>query len=117
AGARDGYVYHYFIRRQGSPGGLGVHKPGMIDPARVTVADLMDLSIFQQMAECERNRRSRRNGSKGSVREYRVSSSLATTPPNRIVLELMRYDRNSFTWFLCCEREDPLTRSLIKNIA
>ena len=35
AGARDEYVYSYFIRLQGDPGSLAVHRPGMIDLGRV----------------------------------------------------------------------------------
>lgn len=35
AGARDNYVYHYFIKLQGSPGSLGVHMPGVIYLLRV----------------------------------------------------------------------------------
>ncbi len=47
AGARDGYVYHYFIRKQGSPSSLDVHKPGQIDLARVPGNEMMTLSAYE----------------------------------------------------------------------
>ncbi len=50
AGALDGFVYHYFIRKQGSPGGLGVHVPGMIDLARVPTGSLMDVAAYEYFA-------------------------------------------------------------------
>jgi hypothetical protein len=35
AGARDNFVYHYFIELQGDPADLGVHEPGRIHLLRV----------------------------------------------------------------------------------
>lgn len=35
AGARDNYVYHYFIYKQGTPTNLTVHQPGIVYLARV----------------------------------------------------------------------------------
>lgn len=35
AGARDNYIYHYFIEKQGSPSNLEVHKPGRVSLARI----------------------------------------------------------------------------------
>jgi hypothetical protein len=43
----DGYVYLYFIRKQGSPTQLNVHRPGLIDLARVPKADLMDKTQYK----------------------------------------------------------------------
>lgn len=50
AGARDGYVYSYFIRLQGNPSSLGVHKPGMIDLARVPKDKIMDQASYEFFA-------------------------------------------------------------------
>jgi len=50
AGARDQYVYHYFIRLQGDPGSLEVHKPGKIDLARVPRGKLMDKNSYEFFA-------------------------------------------------------------------
>jgi hypothetical protein len=50
AGARDGYVYHYFIRKQGNPTELMVNKPGLIDLARVPKGKLMDVNAYQYFA-------------------------------------------------------------------
>jgi hypothetical protein len=50
AGARDGYVYHYFIRKQSSSDSLAVHKPGAIDLARVPKSQMMDLSAYRYFA-------------------------------------------------------------------
>ena len=47
AGNIDGYVYMYFIRKQGTPTGLGVMIPGYIDLARVPVADIFDKTQFE----------------------------------------------------------------------
>ncbi len=41
AGARDDYVYAYFIRLQGNPSSLGVMIPGQIDLARVPKTQIM----------------------------------------------------------------------------
>jgi hypothetical protein len=50
SGARDGYVYSYFIRLQGNPSKLNVHKPGQIDLARVPNDRLMDRSAYEFFA-------------------------------------------------------------------
>ncbi|MCF7886667.1 MAG: DUF4185 domain-containing protein [Candidatus Marinimicrobia bacterium] len=50
SGARDNYVYHYFIRKQGNPSSLGVHKPGKIDLARVHKDSMMDQSTYEFFA-------------------------------------------------------------------
>lgn len=47
AGARDNYVYSYFIRLQGSPSSLNVHKPGMIDLARVPKDRMMTQGVYE----------------------------------------------------------------------
>ena len=46
AGARDDFVYHYFIRLEGNPGRLDVHKPGRIDLARVPKDQLMSRPAY-----------------------------------------------------------------------
>ncbi len=46
-GARDEYVYHYFIRLQGEPKGLAVHKPGCVDLARVSKQRILDRSAYE----------------------------------------------------------------------
>lgn len=43
-GNTDGYVYHYFIKKQGSPSSLDVHIPGVIWLARITVTDMESAS-------------------------------------------------------------------------
>jgi hypothetical protein len=50
SGARDDYVYSYFIRLQGNPSKLSVHKPGQIDLARVPKEKLMDRSGYEFFA-------------------------------------------------------------------
>jgi len=47
AGARDDFVYHYFIRRQGNPEALGIHRPGMIDLVRVPKDRLMERGAYE----------------------------------------------------------------------
>ena len=47
AGARDSYVYCYFIRLQGNPSKLNVHKPGQIDLARVPKKKIMHRSAYE----------------------------------------------------------------------
>ncbi|MGD9201233.1 MAG: T9SS type A sorting domain-containing protein [Chitinispirillia bacterium] len=46
-GARDDYVYTYFIRLQGNPTSLNVHKPGKIDLARVQKDHMMDSTYYE----------------------------------------------------------------------
>src|SRR5918992_68239 len=41
AGARDNFVYHYFIGLQGDPADLGVHKPGRIHLLRVDKGEML----------------------------------------------------------------------------
>lgn len=53
--SRDNYVYHYFIRKQGSPSQLGVHKPGQIDLARVPKSSLMNLAGYEFFAGIDNN--------------------------------------------------------------
>jgi hypothetical protein len=55
AGARDDYVYSYFIRLQGDPGSLGVHRPGMIDLARVHKDYILDQSHHEFLAGFDAN--------------------------------------------------------------
>jgi hypothetical protein len=52
AGARDGYVYHYFIRKQNDAQPLTVHKPGQIDLARVSkdAAHMEDIDAYEYFA-------------------------------------------------------------------
>lgn len=56
AGARDNYVYHYFIRREETSGGhssgLGIHKSGTgkIDLARVPRDQIMNNSAYEYFA-------------------------------------------------------------------
>ncbi len=50
AGARDDYVYHYFIRLEGNPSKLNVHVPGRIDLARVSKTKLMDQNAYEFFA-------------------------------------------------------------------
>ncbi len=45
-GARDGYVYHYFIKLQ-DPGRLAVHKPGRVYLLRVPKKDLMRREAYE----------------------------------------------------------------------
>lgn len=60
AGARDSYVYHYFVRKEPTGPGLTIHKggnpaTGKIDLARVPQTALMELSayeFFAGMDEC-----------------------------------------------------------------
>jgi hypothetical protein len=42
AGARDNFVYHYFIELQGDPAELGVHQPGRIHLLRVDRNELVE---------------------------------------------------------------------------
>jgi len=55
AGARDDYVYSYFIRLQGNPSSLNVHKPGMIDLARVPKDHIMDQAYYEFFAGFDAN--------------------------------------------------------------
>ena len=41
AGARDNFVYHYFIELQGDPADLGVHMPGKIHLLRVDKSEIL----------------------------------------------------------------------------
>jgi hypothetical protein len=50
AGARDGYVYHYFIKLQGNPTSLNVHKPGVLYLVRAPKDQLMTQSSYQWFA-------------------------------------------------------------------
>ena len=50
SGAPDRYVYHYFIRLQGHPSQLSVHKPGQVDLARVPTGSLLDRSGYEFFA-------------------------------------------------------------------
>ena len=50
AGARDGYVYSYFIRLKGNPSKLNVHRPGEIDLARAPKDKLMLRSSYEFFA-------------------------------------------------------------------
>ena len=54
AGARDGFVYHYFIRNEPTTGGLGIHKgadgTGKIDLARVPKEQLMEVEAYEFFA-------------------------------------------------------------------
>ncbi len=56
AGARDDYVYSYFIRLQGKPSNLNVHKPGQIDLARVPRAKLMERAAYEFFAGMDSQR-------------------------------------------------------------
>ena len=52
AGARDSFVYHYFIRKEPTGPGLGIHKggspaTGKIDLARVPAKRMMNLSAYE----------------------------------------------------------------------
>ncbi len=52
AGARDSFVYHYFIRKEPTGPGLGIHKggspaTGKIDLARVPANAMMDLFAYE----------------------------------------------------------------------
>lgn len=49
-GNSDGYVYSYFIRKQGSPSSLDVHIPGYIDLARVLIDDIEDITKYEYFA-------------------------------------------------------------------
>jgi hypothetical protein len=50
AGSQDNYVYSYFIRLQGNPSSLNVHKPGMIDLARAPKDLIMDEEAYEFFA-------------------------------------------------------------------
>ena len=47
AGARDNYVYHYFIDLVGNPSNLGVHVPGKIYLLRVDKTHIEDESYYE----------------------------------------------------------------------
>jgi len=47
AGARDNYVYHYFIDLVGNPSSLGVHIPGKIYLLRVDKSNIEDESYYE----------------------------------------------------------------------
>lgn len=47
AGARDNYVYHYFIELQGSPTSLNVHIPGRIHLLRVDKSQIETKSAYE----------------------------------------------------------------------
>jgi len=59
AGARDEYVYHYFVRLQGDPSRLNVHVPGKIDLARVPKEKLMDRADYEFFAGTDEGGRPR----------------------------------------------------------
>jgi hypothetical protein len=50
AGARDTYVYHYFIKLQGSPTSLNVHKPGVVYLVRVPKDQLFTKASYEWFA-------------------------------------------------------------------
>jgi hypothetical protein len=55
AGARDEYVYSYFIRLQGNPSSLNVHRPGLIDLARVDKDHVLDQAYHEFLAGFDAN--------------------------------------------------------------
>jgi hypothetical protein len=47
AGARDHYVYHYFIQLQGEPSSLNVHVPGQIHLLRVAKTQIENIGAYE----------------------------------------------------------------------
>ncbi len=95
SGARDGYVYAYFIRLQGNPSQLGVMVPGMIDLARVPKDQIMSQGAWEFFAGFSNSQ-----------------PTWSTDPTNR---QPVFEDSNGVGWNLSVSYSAPLGRYILST--